>query len=133
MRTGTESYYARRALEYDEVYDKPERQHDLAGLRDQIPVLLGGRQVLEVAAGTGYWTSVYADAAEGVVATDINPAVLDVARGRREWPRTVKFIVDDGLVLRNVPGTFNAAFVGFFWSHVPAQALDGFLATLTDR
>jgi protein-L-isoaspartate O-methyltransferase len=71
--TGTETYYRRRAAEYDRVYDKLERQEDLESLRTQVASLLAGRRVLEVAAGTGWWTAVYADGAARVVATDVNP------------------------------------------------------------
>jgi hypothetical protein len=52
MVTGTEEYYQARAHEYDAVYEKPERQADLARLRAWLPPVLDGRQVLEVAAGT---------------------------------------------------------------------------------
>jgi predicted methyltransferase len=51
-------YYAQRAAEYDAVYAKPERQHDLARLKELLPPLVAGRRVLELAAGTGYWTQV---------------------------------------------------------------------------
>ena len=53
-------YYRERAQEYDAVYDKPERQEDLARLRALLPPLVAGRSVLEVAAGTGYWTTALA-------------------------------------------------------------------------
>ena len=31
------AYYAARATEYEKVYEKPERRHDLARLHDLIP------------------------------------------------------------------------------------------------
>ena len=46
------AYYRERAAEYDAVYDKPERQDDLARLRALLPPLVAGRSVL-VAWGTG--------------------------------------------------------------------------------
>ena len=97
--TGTEEYYQRRAGEYDRVYAKPERQADLATLPAEVAGLLAGRRVLEVAAGTGWWTDVLAASAAGVVATDVNRSTLEVApeapvagdgplrRGRRLRPR----------------------------------------------
>jgi len=51
-----ETYYSNRASEYERVYDKPERQHELEWLRQRVPEILRGRRVLEVACGTGYWT-----------------------------------------------------------------------------
>jgi 2-polyprenyl-3-methyl-5-hydroxy-6-metoxy-1,4-benzoquinol methylase len=89
--------------------------------------------VLDVAAGTGYWTDVYADVAASVAATDVNIATLDVARRRRAWPDTVRFVEADAFDLRQVGGHFDAAMVGFFWSHVRLEQLDGFLAGLAGR
>ncbi|HXN16613.1 MAG TPA: class I SAM-dependent methyltransferase, partial [Usitatibacter sp.] len=51
-----EQYYAKRASQYEQVYEKPERQHELEWLRGRIPELFRNRTVLEVACGTGYWT-----------------------------------------------------------------------------
>jgi SAM-dependent methyltransferase len=136
MATGTEAYYQARAREYDQVYDKPERQDDLETLRAWLPGVLAGRRVLEVAAGTGYWTSVYAGRAAAVLATDASPATLEVARGRRTWPDSVRFGPADAFAL-GLPdgpaGSFDAAFAGFFWSHVDLASLDSFLAGLTAR
>jgi SAM-dependent methyltransferase len=133
LSTGTEEYYRARANEYDAVYDKPDRQADLSELRAGLPELMTGRHVLEVAAGTGYWTDVYADLAASVAATDVNVATLDVARRRRDWPDTVRFIEVDAFDLRQVEGQFDAAMVGYFWSHVRLEQLGGFLAGLADR
>ena len=54
------TYYAARAAEYENVYAKPERQSDLARLRETVPAYFVGRRVLEVACGTGYWTRLIA-------------------------------------------------------------------------
>jgi SAM-dependent methyltransferase len=133
MPTGTEDYYRARANEYDAVYDKPERQHDLGVLRSRLAQHLTGRHVLEIAAGTGYWTDAYADAAAAVMATDVNDATLDVARHRRVWPATVQFTVADAFDLGLVEGSVDAGFVGFFWSHVRHDHLVAFLAGVADR
>ncbi len=42
-------YYAKRASEYEQIYDKPERQHELDWLRHRVPEVFRGRTVLEVA------------------------------------------------------------------------------------
>ena len=67
-----EKYYASRAAEYERIFDKPERQSDLARLRKDIPALFKGERVLEIACGTGYWTPLIAEQAESVLATDYN-------------------------------------------------------------
>jgi SAM-dependent methyltransferase len=133
MTTGTEAYYRARAAEYDRVYDKPERQPELAALREWLPRVLAGRRVLEVAAGTGYWTAAYADRAASVLATDASEETLQLARNRRSWPGTVRFAVADALGLPAVGASFDAVFVGFFWSHVPLGLLDSFLAGLARK
>lgn len=133
MITGTEDYYRARAGEYDQVYDKPERQADLAGLRAWLAGVLTGHRVLEVAAGTGYWTAAYAGRAASVLATDVNAATLQVARGRQDWPATVGFAQADAFDLTAMDGSFDAAFAGFFWSHIPLNRLGAFLSGLAGR
>ena len=131
--TGTEDYYRERAPEYDQVYLKLERQEDLRSIRAWLPDILRGRRVLDVASGTGYWTDVFADSAASIVATDVNDVTLGVARNRRDWPPHVQFAVADAFDLARVTGDFNAAFVGFFWSHIPLARLDTFLCGLFGR
>ena len=131
--TGTEEYYRHWAPAYDEVYTRPERQSDLLAVRTRLTGWFAGKHVLELAAGTGWWTSVLADSAASVTATDVNGATLDVARARRDWPPTVDFAVADALALQSIQGDFDAAFAGFFWSHVPLAKIDAFLEALMLR
>jgi ubiquinone/menaquinone biosynthesis C-methylase UbiE len=107
--TGTEEYYRRRAPEYDAVYTRPERQSDLLVIRDRLLSRFAGKHVLEVAAGTGWWTSVLADTAASVAATDVNQATLDIARARRAWPSSVSFALADAFELDAVNGDFDAS------------------------
>jgi len=126
-------YYRERAQEYDAVYDKPERQEDLARLRGLLPPLVAGRSVLEVAAGTGYWTTALATTARSVVATDLNDETLAVARTRSYGPGEVRFETADAYDLGAVEGRFDAVFAGFFWSHVPRADVRRFAQGLLDR
>ena len=48
-----QEYYAKRAGEYERIYDKPERQGELAWLRERIPAIFRGRSVLEVTLSEG--------------------------------------------------------------------------------
>ena len=50
-------YYKDRAPIYDRVYAYPERQDDLRFLEGYISAQFAGLDILEVAAGTGYWTA----------------------------------------------------------------------------
>lgn len=126
-------YYAKRAAEYERVYQKPERQADLALLRRFVAARMAGRQVLEIACGTGYWTEVYAPFARSVTATDLNEEVLDFARRKILPERRARFARADAFAPDTIPGEFDAAFAGFWWSHIAKQRLGGFLAGLHRR
>ena len=73
-------YYARRALSYERIYHKPERQADLRRLEAMLPGRLEGRRVLEIACGTGWWTAHGATRSASWLATDLNPETMAVAR-----------------------------------------------------
>jgi SAM-dependent methyltransferase len=126
-------YYRDRATEYDAVYAKPERQDDLAELRALLPRFVTGRHVLEIAAGTGYWTEVLATSAATITATDLSPEPLAIARARECGPADVTFRTADAYALRRVPGDFDTAFLGFFWSHVPRADVPRLLQGLRAR
>jgi protein-L-isoaspartate O-methyltransferase len=126
-------YYRERAAEYDAVYAKPERQQDLARLHGLVPPLVAGQRVLEVAAGTGYWTRVLSGSAAALTATDLNAETLELARAREYGGAAVTFRLADAYALDQVPGEFDTAFVGFFWSHVLRGDLPRFVAGLRAR
>lgn len=130
------SYYARRAPEYDAIYAKPERQEDLRCLEALLQEAVQGKVVLELAAGTGYWTQFLARTAAHVTATDLSIEVLDVARSRVERSSPVDFQLADAYRPDQVEpphvGPFDAVFAGFWWSHIPRQRLPAFLRTLHD-
>src|ERR1051326_861454 len=87
-------YYARRAGEYEKIFAKPERQPDLVALRALLPGLFAGRDVLEIACGTGYWTPIISESARSILATDINEEVLDIARHKAYPNRNVTFQIE---------------------------------------
>jgi protein-L-isoaspartate O-methyltransferase len=126
-------YYADRAAEYDEVYRKPERQDDLGRLKQLLPPLVTGRRVLEVAAGTGYWTQVLATTAAGIVATDVNAETIAIAAQRGYSPAPVALRTADAYQLHTVPGEFDLVFCGFWWSHIARADVPRFLAGVRAR
>jgi len=126
-------YYAKRAAVYEQVYDKPERQHELEWLRNRIPEIFRGRTVLEVACGTGYWTQYIARSAAKVHACDINEAVLEIAREKPIPRDRVAFFKADAISLEGVPAGCDAAFAGFWWSHVRKSELAKFVANLSAK
>jgi len=128
-----EQYYAKRAALYEQVYDKPERQHELEWLRHRVPEILRGRTVLEVACGTGYWTQFIAREAARVHACDINEAVLEIAREKPIPAGRVSFFKADAVTLEGAPSGCDAAFAGFWWSHVKKSDLSKFVANLSAK
>jgi ubiquinone/menaquinone biosynthesis C-methylase UbiE len=122
-------YYAKRAPEYERIYQKPERQADLAALRQLVAQAFTDRAVLEVACGTGYWTEVLARTSLHVVATDINDEVLAIAR-TKPLGSNVRLCRCDAFRLEAIPGEFNAALAAFWWSHLTRSQLQDFLAGL---
>lgn len=123
------SYYAARAPEYDRIYAKPERQEDIARLCEQLPALFAGKRLLEVACGTGFWTQFIAPVAREVVALDAAPATMEIA-ARRVPAAKVHFVVGDAYALPTELGPFDAAFAGFWFSHVPLARQREFLLGL---
>ncbi len=156
---GMRGYYARRAATYEKVYHKPERQADLRAMEAWLPGVFAGRNVLEVACGTGWWTVHGARHAAGWLATDLNPETMAVAQSK-DLPACVRFATVDaygwqGLAqaqaashtpaqaelpvvsqgLGDAPpaagaGRYTGAFAGCWWSHVPLQRLPRWLASL---
>lgn len=126
-----QAYYAQRAPEYDAVYLKPERQACLRELEAWLPTCLAGRHVLEVAAGTGYWSRFIAPVAASLTLTDASLETLAIARNR-VFGRAV-FVQADAWALHEDLGSFNAAFAGFWLSHVPVSRRREFITGLHRR
>lgn len=133
METTLEEYYAKRAAEYEKIFEKPERQADLARMRADIPACFAGARVLEIACGTGYWTPLIAARAESVLATDYNEETLAIARAKKYAKANVRFEQADAYALPSWPQKFSACYAGFWWSHVPLARLDQFLRGLHAR
>ncbi len=133
MSATLQAYYARRADSYERIYAKPERQAELRTLEAWLPGCFAGRHVLEIACGTGWWTPHGARDAASWLATDLNPETLAVAR-RKSVPAHVRFAIADAYTLDGLPARpFDAAFAGFWWSHVPIARLPSWLALLHAR
>jgi SAM-dependent methyltransferase len=126
-------YYRRRAGEYEAIYARPERQADLATLRRTIAARLAGARVLELACGTGYWTTLIAATANTVLATDFAEEPMRIARAKPYPKGKVRFELADAYALEAALGRFDAAFAGFWWSHVPRERTGEFLASLHAR
>lgn len=120
-------YYARRAAEYERIYEKSERQSELCELRQFIESTFAGQHVLEIACGTGYWTEPLARTVASVVATDLNEEVLAIARSKPIDPKKAAFKSADAYALPIFPRRFTAGLAAFWWSHIPKPKIAGFL------
>lgn len=128
------AYYVQRAAYYERVYFKPERQADLRAMEAWLATRFVGRHVLEIACGTGWWTPHGAARAAHWRATDLNPETMAVAKAKAAMPAAVRFQPVDAYTLAELGDeTFDAAFAGCWWSHVPLDRLQPWLDTLHAR
>ena len=130
--TAITDYYQARAREYEAIYDKPERQADLAALRAWLLAETTGCRVLEVACGTGWWTAVAAPSAASILGTDYNDGPLSIARAKGLGPH-VTFARADAYALAPDLGAFDCGMAHFWWSHVPKSRQQAFLGHLASR
>ena len=91
------------------------------------------RRLLEIACGTGYWTQHLARKATGIVALDASSETLELAAAKELPPQRVAFHVADAYDLPDELGSFDGAFAGFWWSHVPVRSQSRFLTALDRR
>lgn len=123
------SYYRRRAATYEAIYHRPdaERLGEQEDLARAIRHHLQDRQVLEIAAGTGWWTVQAAAVAQHVVATDANAETLDIARLKPFPADRVTFEIADAYEPRALGRDFDGV-LGCCWlSHVKRADLRRFI------
>jgi 2-polyprenyl-3-methyl-5-hydroxy-6-metoxy-1,4-benzoquinol methylase len=129
MNTDLIEYYQQRAAEYEAIYQKPERQQDIAAATAILQNIFPDKQVLEIACGTGFWTERIAEVATFVQATDINEPVIAIAKQKHYAKANVSFKVADFLQYQTAQ-PYESLFGGFIWSHILLQEIDAFLAII---
>jgi SAM-dependent methyltransferase len=129
-------YYRARAAEYDQYYERtgsfdrgPGENaawlDELAQARDGLRLSQLEGRVLELAAGTGWWTEQLAATVQHVVAVDGAAETLEINRQRtRAYPNVE--LVEADLFAFEPEGSFDAIFFGFWLSHVPTPLFDTF-------
>jgi SAM-dependent methyltransferase len=132
MNTDMAAYYAKRAATYEEIYHGPERQDDLLALQLRVRELMEGHDVLELACGTGFWTEQIAATAKSVLATDINPEMIALAKAKNLPADKAAFALQD-INAFQPERPFTACFLGFWWSHVGRQDQVRFIAQLREK
>jgi len=111
-------YYRARApqLRYADVSDEVART--LESYAEYFGEKLGGRRVLEVACGAGFWTEKLALRANHVLATDAAPEMVALARQRHYECANVAVLQDDAYTLERVPHHYSGGFHFQWISHV---------------
>lgn len=125
-------YYSARANEYENIYKKPERQEDILKSTLYLQELFSGKNIFEIACGTGFWTERLSITARHIVATDRSEAMLAIARNKLYQKNTVVFENAD---IFDLPTglTFKNLFGGFIWSHILLEKLPVFLDNLMNH
>ncbi len=118
-------YYNLRAPEYEQIYyrDNPDRANELAREAACLLKLANSKQIVELACGTGYWTSVMSDSAAEITASDISYEMLDEAR-RKNYGCPTRFVKADiyNSIFR-LPRA-DVVVLGFWFSHHPRHQFD---------
>ena len=127
-----QQYYRARAKEYDLFYQVPERLSELNLLQPWLVERTRGSTILEVAAGTGYWTEVAAPFARTITATDLNAETLEVAATRRLGQHVI-LRTADAYSLPHSTTTFDVGMAHLWWSHVERQKRKSFLSHFASR
>jgi SAM-dependent methyltransferase len=125
-------YYRKRAREYDTLYETEAWRAELAVLKDWLVGHANGKTILEVAAGTGYWTAVAAPVAKAIIATDINAETLAIAAARNLGEH-VALVQADVWCLPDTPERFDLGMAHLWWSHVKKQDRGRFLSHFASR
>lgn len=131
-----DEYYEDR-IPYHDIYmsytDNISMEKLLAPVIERIEYNIIGKDVLEIACGTGNWIQVLSKRARSVVATDLSEGYLIEARQKEYEHENVVFKIADAYVLEGIQGNFNVAFGSDWWSHMPKSRIKGFLEILHDK
>lgn len=128
MKSNLLTYYGKRAEEYEEIYYRsdPVRQKEQQRLGAKMQKVLGRKDVLEIACGTGYWTNILAKSAKKITATDYVEEVLELAK-QKKYVCPVVFKREDAYKLSFAENSFKGALANFWFSHVPKKQINDFL------
>ena len=124
-------YYRARAAEYEQAYYRhmPERRREIDDQAENLLELVRGKDILDLACGTGYWTQIISRTARFIAAVDISVEMLREAR-QKTYDAPTEFAMAD---LYRVPfqtASFDMITLGFWFSHQPKQEYDLFFRHL---
>ena len=126
-------YYARRAPEYDDWYNRAGRYDDPAtnalwhgevAALGHIAAEYGSGRLLDIACGTGRWTERFAANPRVTDVTALDGAAEMLAQTRERLAAAgcrATLVRGDAYALPFEDASFDCAFSGFFLSHVPPE------------
>ena len=129
------TYYRARANEYDEWFRRDGRYDrgpeanarwaaEIGQMSDALAAFNPTGDVLELAAGTGWWTERLARYAISLTAVDASPETLAINRGKM-GDAGVRYVVAD-LFEWQPDRHYDVVFFSFWLSHVPPERFDAF-------
>ena len=133
------AYYRARAPEYDRWWERTDQyaldpelhaqwdadRRDLAALVDGWLAPFRGGRALELACGTGIWTTRLAEQLGEVVAVDAAPETIAIARAKLPEDANVRFVEAD-VFAWEPDAEFDVVFFSFWISHVPPDRFAAF-------
>jgi ubiquinone/menaquinone biosynthesis C-methylase UbiE len=125
------NYYRRRAEEYEEVYHRPdaERQKEQDLMAEVMKDHLRGRDVIDLACGTGYWDRILSETARKITGVDVSAEVLDIAR-TKVYRCPTEFRVGDAYDPPFSEASFDGALTTMWISHIPRDRVHGFIESM---
>lgn len=121
-------YYDRGAQGLKRIYeDFPISVHTRETL-DDLTRRVAGKDVLEIAGGTGFFARVVSEVARSLVVTDVAAGMLAEARAALADRPHVSVREADAYGLAAVPGVYGGAFALHWFSHVPYERHAEFLS-----
>jgi ubiquinone/menaquinone biosynthesis C-methylase UbiE len=124
-------YYRARAAEYEQAYYRhiPERRREIDDEAENLREMVRGKDILDLACGTGYWTQRMAQTAHFIAAVDISTEMLREAH-KKEYDSPIEFVIADLYRLPFRTAAFDMITLGFWFSHQPKQEYDLFFRHL---
>jgi ubiquinone/menaquinone biosynthesis C-methylase UbiE len=124
-------YYRKRAREYEDVYywTDPHRQKEQEIMAATIKSSLNGRDIIDIACGTGWWDHILSETAKTITGLDINNDVLEIAKAK-EYKCPTRFQLGDAYQPPFEPSTFDGALATFWLSHIPKARLHKWIDAL---
>jgi demethylmenaquinone methyltransferase/2-methoxy-6-polyprenyl-1,4-benzoquinol methylase len=123
-------YYEANATRHDECmsYTTREKMEELfKPVLSALDKMINGKSILEIACGTGNWTQILARRAASVVAVDVSPTALELARSKLSDLSNVTLVEADIYRSSPVAGPVDVVFAADWWSHIPLRMCRAFL------